>query len=380
MLSQLRKFLKPFIKKVSEDEPRARFGHIHMPPYRFGAVSLMESNRKEFMKGDCPNTKFFVVPDLEKDLGIGLDEDDTVRPLILKFSDLLEALQATKEMVLLGEEWAYRNANMKLDGWQQHKLLPVSIMLVLYLDPRMPSACALSLIGIVKWATAISLDPDSDIRVLTMSAEKDFNFLSHVVSFTAPAMWLALGHIKHHIENAELNDGYNKSQDHLKKLVTTRQQDASAFNTEVRNILCLISEKGISVDNSESITDEGDELSSHEQYELQTHLLRAFVYHLSVIQASGINARANLMNLSTLAKSKLVVLAKLTDVKSISDEGDFVHGVSHELALRGEDNVLSNGSWTSIPGTIVARWQSGFTHAHHDDGQSQPACTDYLAQ
>ncbi|EWY87440.1 hypothetical protein FOYG_11640 [Fusarium oxysporum NRRL 32931] len=174
------------------------------------------------------------------------------------------------------------------------------------------------------------------------------------------AIWLALGLIKHHIKNAELNDGYNKSQDHLKKLVTIRQQDASAFNTEVRNILRLISEKGISVNNSDSITDEGDELSSHEQDELQTHLLRAFVYHLSVIQVSGINAPANLMNLSTLAKSKLVGLAKLTDVKSISDEGDFVYGVSHELALRGEDDVLSDGSWTSIPGTIVARWQSGF--------------------
>ncbi|EXK36897.1 hypothetical protein FOXG_09013 [Fusarium oxysporum f. sp. lycopersici 4287] len=112
--------------------------------------------------------KLFVVPDLEKDLGIELDEDDAVRPLILKFSDLLEALQATKEMALLGEKWGYRNANMELDGWQQHKLLPIML-----------------------WVTAMSLDPDSDIRVLTMSAEKDFNFLSNVVSFTAPGVNVA---------------------------------------------------------------------------------------------------------------------------------------------------------------------------------------------
>lgn len=55
----------------------------------------------------------------------------------------------------------------------------------------MPSACALSLIGIVKWVTAMSLDPDSDIRVLTMSAEKDFNLLSNVVSFAAPGVNVA---------------------------------------------------------------------------------------------------------------------------------------------------------------------------------------------
>lgn len=77
----------------------------------------MESIRKEFVKGDCPNMKLFVVPDLEKDLGIELDEDDAVRPLILKFSDLLEARQATKEIALLGEEWGYRNANMDGIGW-----------------------------------------------------------------------------------------------------------------------------------------------------------------------------------------------------------------------------------------------------------------------
>uniref|UniRef100_A0A0D2XYE1 Uncharacterized protein n=1 Tax=Fusarium oxysporum (strain Fo5176) TaxID=660025 RepID=A0A0D2XYE1_FUSOF len=125
MLSQLRKFLKPFTEKVSEDEP----------PLAPGTSSSL------------PTVSLFVVPDLEKDLGIELDEDDAVRPLILKFSDLLEALQATKEMALLGEKWGYRNANMELD--------------------------------------------DSDIRVLTMSAEKDFNFLSNVVSFTAPGVNVA---------------------------------------------------------------------------------------------------------------------------------------------------------------------------------------------
>ncbi|KAJ9417772.1 hypothetical protein QL093DRAFT_2104042 [Fusarium oxysporum] len=160
MLSQLRKFLKPFTEKVSEDEPPLAPGTSSSLP----TVSV----RKEFVKGDCPNMKLFVVPDLEKDLGIELDEDDAVRPLILKFSDLLEALQATKEMALLGEKWGYRNANMELDGWQQHKLLPIML-----------------------WVTAMSLDPDSDIRVLTMSAEKDFNFLSNVVSFTAPGVNVA---------------------------------------------------------------------------------------------------------------------------------------------------------------------------------------------
>jgi hypothetical protein len=191
MLSELRKFLTSFVEKVPEDEPQARFGHIQMPPYRFGEVSLMESIRQEFVKGDCPDMTFFVVPDSEKDLGTGINEHDTIKATILSFSDLLYALRATKEMAPAGEEWGFRTDDAAVAAWQEHKLLPISVVMVICLDPLMPSACALSLIGIVKWAIQMSLELESDIRLLTMSAEEDFNFLSKVVSFTAPGVNVA---------------------------------------------------------------------------------------------------------------------------------------------------------------------------------------------
>ncbi|KLO81568.1 uncharacterized protein FFB20_14876 [Fusarium fujikuroi] len=686
MLSELRNFLALFAEKAPEGESQARFGHVQVPPYRLGEVSLMEYIRQDLVKGGCPDMTFFVVPEVEKALGTGVEEDDLTPSVVLTFSDLLEALQATKRMAPLGEDWGFNNPKWALDGWREHKLLPISIVLVLCLDPQMPSTCALSLIGIVKWATEMSLDLDSDIRVLTMSAEKDFNFLSNLVSFTAPgvnvatlnlaahgevdpiqrcevprssevslyadgilnrmrtdsesrrlivsfnvefsktlegkmakderqllkavymdpattfkplvelenstkgfktslltvrgemsslppilsgydeihvipgssdamrtewddrrcqmvvsshsasqedrqlqcwwiqqasipsrfiypgqapqaffnaggprlrlvenaelggflvgvidcaswgidvgkavacfvrqisrtqemverldiqrlinndglnlfedeavtfravlpalgfdhrlamlvafdsgpsvrrvkvqlacmlklglvhrinsnvdalnkpeqykelldgchgigrslaergAMWLALGLIKNHLRNAELNGGYDKSKDALKKLVSIKQQDASNFNTEVRKVLRLMSEKGISVDASESIAAEEDQLSSGERHVLHLHLLRAFLYQFSVIPLSEAANMVN-TNLATLAESRFDKLARLTDLKSISQrEGGYVYGVSHEYVLRGE-SVPLDASWTSIPRAIVAECQ-----------------------
>lgn len=686
MLSELRNFLTLFVGRVPEDEPQARFGHIQMPPYRFGDVSLMEYIRQEFEQGGCPDLTFFVVPDSEKVLGTGVEENDATSAMALTFSNLLEALQATKRMALPYEDWGINVPGRALAGWQKNRLLPTCIVLVLCLDPQMPSACALSLIGIVKWACQMSLEPESDIRVLTMSAENDFNFLSDVVSFTAPgvnvatlnlaahgevdpiqrcevprsseinsyadgilnrmrsepetrrlivsfnvgffktlegkmtkderkllnavyidpattvkplvelqhstkgfktslltvrgemsslppilngydeihvipgssdamrtewddcrcqmvvsshsasqedrqlqcwwiqqasipsrfiypgqapqaffnaggprlrlvenaelggflvgvidcaswgidvgkavacfvrqiartqemverldiqrlinndglnlfgdeavtfravlpalgfdhrlamlvaldsgpsvrrvkvqlacmlklglvhrinsnvdalnkpesykglldgchgigrsladrgAMWLALGLIKNHLRNAELNGGYDKSKDALKKLVSIKQQDASNFNTEVRKVLRLMSEKGISVDASESIAAEEDQLSSGERHVLHLHLLRAFLYQFSVIPLSESANMVN-TNLATLAESRFDKLARLTDLKSISQrEGGYVYGVSHEYVLRGE-SVPLDASWTSIPRAIVAECQ-----------------------
>ncbi|KAF5533606.1 hypothetical protein FNAPI_12623 [Fusarium napiforme] len=72
----------------------------------------------------------------------------------------------------------FRTGDAAVAAWQEQMLLPISIVMVIYLDPLMPSACAISLIGIVKWAIQMSLELESDICWLTMSAEEDFNFLS----------------------------------------------------------------------------------------------------------------------------------------------------------------------------------------------------------
>ncbi|KAG9498464.1 hypothetical protein J7337_009269 [Fusarium musae] len=131
MLSELHDFLTLFVERVPEDKPQARFGHIQMPPYRLGG-----------------------------------------------------------RMANLGDDWAFNHPDWALSGWHEHKVIPTNIVLVLCLNPQVPSACALSLVGVVKWAIQMSL-MESDIRVLTMPAEEDFNFLSKIVSFTASGVNVA---------------------------------------------------------------------------------------------------------------------------------------------------------------------------------------------
>ncbi|KAL5598129.1 hypothetical protein FOBRF1_011922 [Fusarium oxysporum] len=181
MLSKLDEFLKPIF---TGPEASPRFGHIQMPPYRSGTVSLMESTRLALIDSRCEAEPemMFVVSNVEKNLGIGVKDDGSITPVILTFSELLDALRTTKSTAQEHESWSAADSK-----WETGQPLPVDVVLVLCLDPHMSAECALCLVGIVKWARQQSEDSFvADIRVLTVSAELGFNFLAKVVSFTSP--------------------------------------------------------------------------------------------------------------------------------------------------------------------------------------------------
>ncbi|RBA18433.1 hypothetical protein FPRO05_10728 [Fusarium proliferatum] len=207
--SKLHEFLEP----IFSGECSPRFGHIRVPPYCYGTESLMESMRVQLknieVSGhmDIPGEmnqsgamedeevlKFrrpllFVVPNVERDLLNSENEandDSSITPAILSFSELLDALKTAKLMATEEESWATSHT------WESGQPIPDNIVLVLCLDPLMSAECALCLVGLVKWATQQSEDSaNADICVLTVSAEPSFNFLAEVVSFTSPGTHVA---------------------------------------------------------------------------------------------------------------------------------------------------------------------------------------------
>ncbi|KAF4944721.1 hypothetical protein FGADI_12496 [Fusarium gaditjirri] len=200
VLLELEKFLEPMFEDVEldfEDEEtldrgKLCFGHIQIPPYRLGKVSLMESVRQICMKANPVNTRkpevLFVVSDIERDLGMRAQEDGKSTPVILTFSELFEALRVSKEGAT-NSQWATASSIL---SWQKGQVLPLNVVLVICLDPHMSADCALCLLGVVEWASKqVKVWDDADICVLTLSAEKEFNFLSKVVSFSAPDMQVA---------------------------------------------------------------------------------------------------------------------------------------------------------------------------------------------
>ncbi|PCD30481.1 hypothetical protein AU210_010162 [Fusarium oxysporum f. sp. radicis-cucumerinum] len=126
----------------------------------------------------------FVVSDMERDLGIGVKDDGNVTPVTLTFSELFDALRVSKKGATNGQ-WITGPQS----SWRKGQALPLRVVLVICLDPHMSADCALCLLGTVKWAVEqVSNWDQTDIVVLTVSAEKEFNFLSKVVSFSAPNM------------------------------------------------------------------------------------------------------------------------------------------------------------------------------------------------
>ncbi|KAF5644479.1 hypothetical protein F52700_2478 [Fusarium sp. NRRL 52700] len=201
VLPELEKFLKPIVGFVesnydddnSDDSDgevggQVRFGHIQTSPYRLGKVSLLESVRQISMKANQLNAEMiFVVSAIEKELGIGVKDDGKVTPVILTFSELIDALRASKKGSSEGH-WA----TAPKPPWKKGQVLPIEVVLVICLDPHMSADCALGLLGTVRWAIDQASHWDqTDIRVLTLSAEKEFNFLSDVVSFLAPGKQVA---------------------------------------------------------------------------------------------------------------------------------------------------------------------------------------------
>ncbi|KAF5232499.1 hypothetical protein FANTH_12960 [Fusarium anthophilum] len=190
LLSKLEEFLQP-IFLTGAKYPSPRFGHIQVPPYRTGTGDFMESIRLALENYEVTREMLFVVPNVERSLlppnveknqDIEEEDDGSVTPVILTFSELLDALRTTKSMAQEGELWSLKNST-----WESGQPLPSDLVLVLCLDPLMSAECALCLVGIVKWAREVSEQCGmADVRVITVSAEPNFNFLAQVVSFTSP--------------------------------------------------------------------------------------------------------------------------------------------------------------------------------------------------
>ncbi|PNP79517.1 hypothetical protein FNYG_07133 [Fusarium nygamai] len=201
LLSKLQEFLQT-IFLTGEDYPSPGFAHIRVPPYRSGTVDFMESIRLALEKSKAMRKMFFVLPDVERDLfppnvetnpeteasddETEAPKDGSITPVILTFSELLDALRTSKSMAEDDASWAAHS------NWESGRPLPVKLLLVLCLDPLMSAECALCLVGIVKWAIEVDEDwPMAEIRVLTVSAEPSFNFLANVVSYTSPGARVA---------------------------------------------------------------------------------------------------------------------------------------------------------------------------------------------
>ncbi|KAM0353262.1 hypothetical protein ACHAP4_008507 [Fusarium culmorum] len=169
-------FLRPFM--VTNPEDRLRFGHITIPPYRFGKAGLIDSVRRIH---DVPHYKmlFIVSPDVEE----LKDDDSFVSSVTRSFSQLFLALRANRS----DNGWVSRENQ---DPESRMQYLPRSITLIMWLDPEMSADCALALIGIVKWATQVFQYDGADVSVLTMAVGND-DILSNVVSLISPSSIVA---------------------------------------------------------------------------------------------------------------------------------------------------------------------------------------------
>ncbi|EKJ69119.1 hypothetical protein FPSE_10700 [Fusarium pseudograminearum CS3096] len=174
-LFKVEEFLRPFM--VTNPADRLRFGHITIPPYRFGKEGLIDSVRRIH---DASHHKmlFIVAPDVEE-----LEDDDSSDPSVTpSFSLLLDAIRVNRS----GNGWVSSESQDPHVEWIDNKYLPRSITLILWLDPEMSANCALALIGIVKWATQVSQTDGADVSVLTMAVGRD-DILSKVVSLISPS-------------------------------------------------------------------------------------------------------------------------------------------------------------------------------------------------
>ncbi|CCT70941.1 uncharacterized protein FFUJ_09032 [Fusarium fujikuroi IMI 58289] len=205
LLSELKQFLGAFLRPndAAEGEPAARFAHIQMPPYRLGKEGLMNLINNEVIHSsfaEKAGMNLFVVPESEKSDQFGA-EHDVVSSQTLTFSALLDALRITRQASGSDLGWGYNLMGDAEADFRVRNILPLSVVLVLQLDPEMSADCALSLIGIVQWALFVStVVPFSNIRVLTVSVDEDANFLSKLVHFSAPDIEVASMNLAAHGE------------------------------------------------------------------------------------------------------------------------------------------------------------------------------------
>ncbi|CAJ0541171.1 Ff.00g079170.m01.CDS01 [Fusarium sp. VM40] len=141
--------LDEFLGRFHCEEPGRRkhhqrplFGHIYMPSYRLEGVSIVEHIRQSFEE-TAP--LFFVTSKQEAQLGSGLQTDCQVPPVTMLYQELLQILRRDMDVETI-EDWHFLPT-----AHNEHGRLPLTVVVVLQLDPTVPADCALSLACLVEW-------------------------------------------------------------------------------------------------------------------------------------------------------------------------------------------------------------------------------------
>ncbi|KAG9498456.1 hypothetical protein J7337_009261 [Fusarium musae] len=157
-------------------QPTAQFGHLKIPPYRL-ETSIPELIRQMFSEEE---PLLFVVPDMEHEVGLGLQFPDDASIKVTTYGNLLKDIHSNFD--LGNNEHAPTNWRVgnKSVGWSSDRL-PLKIVIIFQIDPNIPADCAISLAGIVQWSLAQSSLPRYVIRLVTLSAEEDCDLLERLL-------------------------------------------------------------------------------------------------------------------------------------------------------------------------------------------------------
>ncbi|RKL46850.1 hypothetical protein BFJ72_g2590 [Fusarium proliferatum] len=151
-----------------------------MPSYRM--PGLMRVIRQPLIAKSPDGDLLLVTSELEKTVYCHL-EDDPALLAILTFSQALDMLKCNGKMETVNSPSKWHPFSK--GAWYKDGILPRNILVVFEIDPTVPADCALGLIFLVEWALGASSEPESNVRILTLSTD-DCKFLSALVKLRAP--------------------------------------------------------------------------------------------------------------------------------------------------------------------------------------------------
>ncbi|UZP40673.1 hypothetical protein NXS19_008489 [Fusarium pseudograminearum] len=171
MLESLRE-----LPNVPSGQPRALFGHIHIPAYR-SQQSILDKVCLS-VPVDRKKTRLFLIGgDEPSPDGDNLSEGE-LAPVRMTMVYLLRVLRANlRPPGSMRRPWRSTPC-----AWVDNFILPRDAVFLLQLDLNVSTECALALTLMVEWALSISRDEYfTNIRVLTMSSQADVNFLPQLL-------------------------------------------------------------------------------------------------------------------------------------------------------------------------------------------------------
>ncbi|QPC78301.1 hypothetical protein HYE68_009053 [Fusarium pseudograminearum] len=171
MLESLRE-----LPNVPSDQPRALFGHIHIPAYR-SQQSILDKVCLS-VPVDRKKTRLFLIGgDEPSPDGDNLSEGE-LAPVRMTMAYLLRVLRANlRPPGCIRRPWRSTPR-----AWVDNFILPRDAVFLLQLDLNVSAECALALTLMVEWALSISRDEYfTNIRVLTLSSQADVNFLPQLL-------------------------------------------------------------------------------------------------------------------------------------------------------------------------------------------------------